>query len=374
MHTTLKNSPLNALSTLLMVGSISLLQAEPSESRKEAPVTEKRAADIQKALLKVDPSIRTNHYELKSSDLDADGVQDALVLMNGKSGYCGSGGCSLFVFLWTKGQWKKVGDMSVVSRPIYVRTSQHHGMHDLVVSVRGGGVTPGTKVFEFNEESYEESTSHSSDHLLFPESIIDDSPPLKEAHPKKPAKTSLKQLKLEDLAGIEELSKKRREIIALALKVGRENPNNHYLFGSADFKRGGVDCSGAMYNILRQLNVSVPRSSATQYDWVQKSGNLVKVSEKVSSLDDPVFDALKPGDLLFWSHTYHATDGRKNGITHVQMYLGKEKKDGRRVMIGSSNGRSYRGVRQDGYAVFDFKLPHQGSTQKFAGFGSPLSE
>ena len=323
--------------------------------------------------MKVDPSIRTHHYELKWSDLDADGVQDALVLMNGKSGYCGSGGCSLFVFLWTKGQWKKVGDMSVVSRPIYVRTSQHHGMHDVLVSVRGGGATPGTKAFEFNGSSYQESPSHTSDHLLFAEAPLDDSLKLKETS-KKPAAGSLKQLNIEDLAGIEELSKKRREIIALALKVGRENSDNHYLFGSADFKRGGVDCSGAMYNILRQLNVLVPRSSATQYDWVQKNGNLVKVSEKVSSLDDPAFGALKPGDLLFWSHTYHATDGRKNGITHVQMYLGKEKKDGRRVMIGSSNGRSYRGKRQDGYAVFDFKLPHQGGTQKFAGFGSPLSE
>ncbi len=53
------------------------------------------------------------------------------------------------------------------------------------------------------------------------------------------------------------------------------------------------------------------------------------------------------------------------------MYLGKEKKDGRLVMIGSSDGRSYRGQRQCGYGVFDFRLPAQGSKTQFAGFGPP---
>jgi len=96
--------------------------------------------------------------------------------------------------------------------------------------------------------------------------------------------------------------------------------------------------------------------SAAQYNWIKKSGNLNQVPKTVTSLNDHIFKKLKPGDLLFWSHTYKPTDGRTNGITHVQMYLGKEKKDGRPVMIGSSDGRSYRGKQQDGYAVFDLFL------------------
>ncbi len=181
----------------------------------------------------------------------------------------------------------------------------------------------------------------------------------------------LTQLTPEDLSGMEKLSEKRRSLIELALKTGRDNPDNHYLFGSADPKKGGFDCSGAMYYLLQKSGFTPPRTSAGQFDWIKKSGNLTIVPEDTTSLDVSLFKKLRPGDLLFWSHTYHATDGRTNGITHVQMYLGKEKKDGWRVMVGSSDGRSYRGNRQDGYAVFDFKLPHQGSKQKFVGFGSP---
>jgi cell wall-associated NlpC family hydrolase len=185
----------------------------------------------------------------------------------------------------------------------------------------------------------------------------------------KPAR--LAQLTLDALEGVESLSAKQKEVLTLALKLGRDYPDNHYKYGSADIKQGGFDCSGAMYFILKQSGFQPPRTSSSQYDWVEKGGRLTKVSPEITSLDDPIFNKLKPGDLLFWSHTYQPTDGRTNGVTHVQMYLGREKKESRPVMIGSSDGRSYRGRRQDGYAVFDFRLPRKESKQKFVGFGSP---
>jgi len=181
----------------------------------------------------------------------------------------------------------------------------------------------------------------------------------------------LAQLTLDAMAGIDLLTPQQKEILTLAMKLGRDYPDNHYKYGSANLKQGGFDCSGAMYYILRKTGFQPPRTSAAQYDWIKKSGHLTQIPKTVTSLDDPIFKKLKPGDLLFWSHTYKPTDGRTNGITHVQMYLGKEKKDGRQVMIGSSDGRSYRGKRQDGYAVFDFKLPRKESKQKFVGFGPP---
>ena len=58
-------------------------------------------------------------------------------------------------------------------------------------------------------------------------------------------------------------------------------------------------------------------------------------------------------------------------ITHVSMYLGKAKSDGRQLMIGSSSGRSYRGKRKNGYGVFDFRLPSKSSKSTFVGYGTP---
>ena len=44
-------------------------------------------------------------------------------------------------------------------------------------------------------------------------------------------------------------------------------------------------------------------------------------------------------------------------VTHVMVYLGKRKKDGVRLMFGSSDGRPYDGQRRNGVSVFDFKMP-----------------
>jgi hypothetical protein len=189
----------------------------------------------------------------------------------------------------------------------------------------------------------------------------------------KPARQSFPpaQLKAEELAGIDELAPLRRKLIEFGLQSGRNLHIDKYVFGSADPKNGGFDCSGATRYMMKSVGLEPPRSSAAQYDWVKKAGTLVDVPPGTTSLDDKVFGRLRPGDLLFWAGTYHPTDGRANGITHVQIYLGREKKDGRMVMIGSSDGRSYRGRRQCGFGVFDFRLPRPGSKSRFVGFASP---
>ncbi len=143
-----------------------------------------------------------------------------------------------------------------------------------------------------------------------------------------------------------------------------------YKYGGSSPAAGGFDCSGAMYYVLRKAGYKPPRTSAQQFIWLRDKGAINKVSEKVTKLDDPSISKLKPGDLLFWTGTYAPTDGRTVKITHVSMYLGKEK-DGRHVMAGATKGRSYRGKRGDGFGVYDFKLPGKGSRSKFVGYGTP---
>jgi cell wall-associated NlpC family hydrolase len=143
-----------------------------------------------------------------------------------------------------------------------------------------------------------------------------------------------------------------RQILDAGLELTRQNLG--YTYGSADPANGGVDCSGFIYYLLNQNEFKdVPRDSSQQYVWVRKAGNFNAVlSRKEDSFE---FDALKPGDLLFWRGTYDID--RDPPITHTMIYLGREKRTKKRVMVGSSDGRTYDGKQRFGVSVFDFKMP-----------------
>lgn len=72
-----------------------------------------------------------------------------------------------------------------------------------------------------------------------------------------------------------------------------------YLFGGES--RGGMDCSGLVYNVLRGLGLNPPRVAAAQAAWA------VPVTP----------DRARPGDLVFHG----------NPATHVGIYVG----DGRMI-------------------------------------------
>ncbi len=137
-----------------------------------------------------------------------------------------------------------------------------------------------------------------------------------------------------------------------------------YQFGSADPAKGGMDCSGTIYFTLRQAGFKeVPRTASGQYVWARKAGTFEAVVS--TSTESFELDELLPGDLLFWSGTY-ATD-RDPPVSHSMIYLGRAESDGKMLMFGASDGRSYRGERQSGVSVFDFRIPQSGKT-RFVGY------
>ncbi len=128
-----------------------------------------------------------------------------------------------------------------------------------------------------------------------------------------------------------------------------------YKYGSDDPAEGGMDCSGFIYYVLSSAGYKdVPRDSSQQYLWVRKNSDFHAVLSRNSATFE--LDDLKPGDLMFWSGTYQVN--RDVPITHVMIYLGREKGSGRRIMVGASDGRTYDGQRRSGVSVFDFKLPN----------------
>jgi cell wall-associated NlpC family hydrolase len=156
----------------------------------------------------------------------------------------------------------------------------------------------------------------------------------------------------DEIDGYDSYPTKVRQILDAGLALTKENLG--YTYGSADPGNGGMDCSGFIYYLLTENGFKdVPRDSSQQYVWVRKAGNFNAVLSRHE--DSFEFDALKPGDLLFWSGTYNID--RDPPITHTMIYLGREKRTKKRVMIGSSDGRTYDGKQRFGVSVFDFKMP-----------------
>jgi cell wall-associated NlpC family hydrolase len=156
----------------------------------------------------------------------------------------------------------------------------------------------------------------------------------------------------DEIVGFERYPAKMRQIINAGLALTKQDLG--YTYGSADPANGGMDCSGFIYYVLKQNGFpDAPRDSSQQYVWVRKAGDFnAVVSRKEDSFE---LDDLKPGDLLFWRGTYNID--RDPPITHTMIYLGREKRTNKRVMVGSSDGRTYDGRQRWGVSVFDFKLP-----------------
>ncbi|MDD5201202.1 MAG: NlpC/P60 family protein [Terrimicrobiaceae bacterium] len=142
-----------------------------------------------------------------------------------------------------------------------------------------------------------------------------------------------------------------RALIENGLALTKQNLG--YRFGSSDPAAGGMDCSGTIFHLLRSAGISeVPRTASGQYVWARKADKFeAVVSRRKDSFE---LDALRPGDLLFWSGTY--STGCDPPVTHTMIYLGELKGDGRRVMFGSSDGRTFGGKKMWGVSVFDFTI------------------
>jgi len=190
------------------------------------------------------------------------------------------------------------------------------------------------------------------------------SPGPADQRPRAPSAT----LETSDLLEFEAQPPRVQQIITAALALTKLNLT--YTYGSAEPARGGMDCSGTIYHTLREQGFAeVPRDSSEQYVWIRKAGGFQAVVS--TSADSFEFDALRPGDLMFWTGTYSVA--REIPVSHVMLYLGREKKTKQRVMFGASDGRSYHGVQRWGVSVFDFKMPKQEGTGAskvdFIGYG-----
>lgn len=78
-------------------------------------------------------------YAVAYADLNQDGIDDGLVLLEGEE-WCGTGGCTLLVFEGlADGNYKLASKSTVANAPIYVLEARSNGWSDLSVYSKGKG-------------------------------------------------------------------------------------------------------------------------------------------------------------------------------------------------------------------------------------------
>jgi putative lipoprotein len=120
------------------------------ESKKPEPAKSEekhgQKSDLNQALLAYlaktgdDPKY-ANPHQTAQIDLNGDGRQDALVLLENPF-FCGTGGCTMLVFKGTESGFEFVSRSTLIRGPVLVGETRTHGWRDLIVEVSGGGIAP----------------------------------------------------------------------------------------------------------------------------------------------------------------------------------------------------------------------------------------
>ncbi|HVE16757.1 MAG TPA: NlpC/P60 family protein, partial [Chthoniobacterales bacterium] len=128
---------------------------------------------------------------------------------------------------------------------------------------------------------------------LFAENESKDSEPAGD----KEMATVVTPLDSSDLRDFEKNSPAVQALIEKCLPLTHQNLG--YKYGSSSPSDGGMDCSGTIFYVLREIGIDdVPRTASDQYVWARKADSFeAVVSRKKDSFE---LDELAPGDLLFW--------------------------------------------------------------------------
>ena len=139
-----------------------------------------------------------------------------------------------------------------------------------------------------------------------------------------------------------------------------------YQFGSADPASGGLDCSGSVQYVMgRQGILGIPRTASDQFLPLQRQGTLTIVPPGASA--GWILHRAQPGDLLFWRGT--CDTGRWPDVSHVMIYPGIDRRDGKPMMFGAST-RTGKGINGKAVDIYEFRPVKIGGRGQLTGIGS----
>jgi hypothetical protein len=138
--------PASVVATLCVFATALVLCASASEARVEriapgpnAPVERFLRTYLRDQTGNIDNSTRVSIASIRD---EGAAIDDIVVYVSGQ-GWCGSGGCRLFVLTPKDSTFRVLGKMTIVQLPVqYLRTTTN-GHADLAVRVAGGGILHG---------------------------------------------------------------------------------------------------------------------------------------------------------------------------------------------------------------------------------------
>lgn len=104
-------------------------------------------------------------YKYAYAKYKLDGIHNSYIVYVRGLDNCGSGGCTMYVFTWSKsGLAHSVIDPMFL--PIYLLKSRHHGMYDLGVYARGRHMKMHYIIWDGNRYKYSNKTALSITHKI----------------------------------------------------------------------------------------------------------------------------------------------------------------------------------------------------------------
>lgn len=145
-----------------------------------------------------------------------------------------------------------------------------------------------------------------------------------------------------------------------------------------------MDCSNTSRYLYRRVaGIDIGRTASDQYHLLKQRGLAWRIPAGLEgdALVADLAQRLRPGDLLFWEHTYKPK--RNPPVTHVMVYLGRNR-GGDLLMAGSQThgtGRDPRVAGGPDIYAFEPEAPAGGYSTwlglgrvkgRFVGYGRPL--
>jgi hypothetical protein len=130
-----------------------------TQAQRNPNIPSPEAQDSLKQFLRTKDEDKQTRYIAAFSDLNGDGIPEAIVYVMGPE-WCGSGGCNLLILKRVGTVWKTVTQLTITRPPIRVLKNTSNGWRNIAVWVQGGGIQPGYEAeLRFNGKTYPRNPS-----------------------------------------------------------------------------------------------------------------------------------------------------------------------------------------------------------------------
>ncbi|MFZ1742693.1 MAG: hypothetical protein WAT93_07555 [Pontixanthobacter sp.] len=111
------------------------------------------AFPLEKSIAMEFPDVARSDINVLTADLNGDGQAEYLIGITDPK-YCGTGGCTLFIFEDGAQDWRQVGRIPAVRPPYGVLPAKTGGWNDLFITLGGGGGPSGPYRLHYIDEQY----------------------------------------------------------------------------------------------------------------------------------------------------------------------------------------------------------------------------